>query len=70
MTAEPMEQFSFCGVIENVKTLFSVYSCVGIPHIYTVADALPAEAMCDAVHIIKESVLFIVDSGRSVTERD
>jgi hypothetical protein len=49
---------------------FAVYSCVGIPHINTVADALPAEAMCDAVHIIKEPVLSIVDSGRSVIERD
>jgi hypothetical protein len=70
MTGEPAGQFCFCGVIEKVKTLFAVYSCVGIRHINTVADARPAEAMCDGVHIIKEPVLFIVDSRRSVTERD
>jgi hypothetical protein len=64
MTAEPMEQFCFCGVIENVKTLLAVYSCVGIPHVNTMADARPAEAMCDAVHIIKEPILRDLDSGR------
>jgi hypothetical protein len=65
-----MGQFCFCGVIENVRTLFAVYSCVGISHVNTVADSRPAEAMCDGVHTINEPVLFIVDSGRSVTERD
>ena len=61
MTAEPMEKFCFCGVIENVKTLVAVCSCGGIHHINTVANEFAAEAMCDVVHIIKEPVFLIVD---------